>query len=629
VDQLKRLRVAEQLLKQGKADSALSQLRRLVEEAPGDVVTLNHVGDLLARQKRTRDAIGYYRLIADKFSAAGYLAKAIAIHKKIVRLDADAIESLVDLGALYHRQKLPRDARTYLERAGTTYFERQDWPRARQVYEELLTAAPEDAVLRDRLAEVMAADGDSDGAASQFLRLGDSLLSAQPEDAESAYRRAAELLPDRCEPILGIAKSLFERGGDEQAFAILEGANTERPDPILRGELVVRHEIAGARDRAIELLEQSSADDIADETLEHLFRYRLERGETETLWERMDPLFENWSSRFPEERLIGILERLCGIEDEGHLPAIERLLARAERKGDDLEVRSRLENLARVCRVRGLDERAEQAEERVRELTPKPAPTVPAPPDEPKVTAEAPGVEGTPPTDDFEVPAVALKPADKEFVSGRLTQAEILDNYGLHDQAIQQVREATQRFPGEVAACAKLVELTRENGTPESLRDALVSQAVALRAAGDRDGARTAVKDAASLGVSLPARSTEILLDLGLIDQEPIEQRSPPPSAPPPSTTDEVGDGAENSDDHCLVIVKTLRRLFRRRPSHHLLRSRQPTSRRAAPRDPRCWTRFDFISTMDAPRTLYSGSRPCARSGMAETIWPNSNGSHG
>ena len=66
VDQIKKLQVAEDLLKQGRADEALTELQRLAEESPNDLLTLNRMGDMLSRQGRVDDALGYYREIADK-----------------------------------------------------------------------------------------------------------------------------------------------------------------------------------------------------------------------------------------------------------------------------------------------------------------------------------------------------------------------------------------------------------------------------------------------------------------------------------------------------------------------------------------------------------------------------------
>ncbi|HXV77817.1 MAG TPA: tetratricopeptide repeat protein, partial [Candidatus Polarisedimenticolaceae bacterium] len=115
-------------------------------------------------------------------------------------------------------------------------------------------------------------------------------------------------------------------------------------------------------------------------------------------------------------------------------------------------------------------------------------------------------------------PAVPLNRADEEYVSGRMTQAEILEKYGLHQQALEQVREVTAKFPGHVPAQEKLVLLEREGGTAEGLSRALVAVALARRAAGDADGARQACAEASRIGPLEPATLT-MLAQLGLIDR--------------------------------------------------------------------------------------------------------------
>ena len=100
------MQAAERLLKQGKLQAALAELQRASESAPDDLLTLNRLGDLLARQGRNDEAIGYYRKIADRFADGGFLPKSIAIHKKILRLDPNNLESLVGLGEMYLSQDL-------------------------------------------------------------------------------------------------------------------------------------------------------------------------------------------------------------------------------------------------------------------------------------------------------------------------------------------------------------------------------------------------------------------------------------------------------------------------------------------------------------------------------------------
>jgi tetratricopeptide (TPR) repeat protein len=125
---------------------------------------------------------------------------------------------------------------------------------------------------------------------------------------------------------------------------------------------------------------------------------------------------------------------------------------------------------------------------------------------------------------DAEAPAVPVTRSEQEFVAGRLTQAEILEKYGLRQQALDQLREVTTRFPGHVEGLQRLVEMLRVGASRHTLAEALARLALALRAMGSmEEGARVA-EEAAELGeLSDPARTALEQVDLLQHDEQPAE----------------------------------------------------------------------------------------------------------
>ncbi len=567
LDQGKRLQTAEQLLKQGKTDAALAELRRLADETPGDLLTLNRVGDLLARQKRTGDAIGYYRRIADKFTAGGYISKAVAIHKKILRLDPDHTDSLIELGRLYGRQKLPADAAAHMGRAAEIFESRDEWAEALAVHEELLAVNPGNHSARERLARAMAALGQAEGAGEELLRIGDSLLDSQPEAAESNYRQAGEHLPDRHEPSLGLARSLLAQGREEEGLQLLEQTLEQHGDPIVRGELIVRSEMANRAERTVELLRSSGPEGVTDETLEHLFRYRAQRGETAALWDRFHPILQAWQEQLDADRMIALYQRLATVEESGHLPALERVIELLEGSSEPRRLVAALEQAIAAAQAAGEISRVAEWTERVEALSPTTA-TGSAADAGASDQTDADGAAADP----ILTPAVPLTRDDKEFVSGRLTQADILDNYGLTDQAIQQAREAVERFPGDVTAQRRLVQLIKLVEDETRLGPALVGLALATRAAGDHDEAAETAEEALALALSPAERDR--LQQAGLLEEPtaaaaPVPDPTPTPVPPTPSPAAPVASrptavpaadihGAiavdDDDDDDCIVI---------------------------------------------------------------------------
>ena len=88
---------------------------------------------------------------------------------------------------------------------------------------------------------------------------------------------------------------------------------------------------------------------------------------------------------------------------------------------------------------------------------------------------------------------------DEEFADGRITQAEVLEKYDLLPQALEQLEEVVERFPGHVGAQERRVEMMRALEQVDRLPEALTCLATAKRAAGDVRGARRAAVEASGM----------------------------------------------------------------------------------------------------------------------------------
>jgi len=246
----------------------------------------------------------------------------------------------------------------------------------------------------------------------------------------------------------------------------------------------------------------------------------------------MDAIFREWGGRGEGERLMSLLERLADLEKNAHIPALERLCEMTTEAGDQPRTIQALERLIRAYESRDMGSEVEVALGKLREIAPESplvkrgsgpqaAPAEPpsadeaavAPPDAPPVAEADP--DASPVDLEAEAPAVPLNRSDTEFAVGRLTQAEILEKYSLYDQALAQVREVTEKFPGHVPGQKRLVSLLRHGSDRSELSRALVALALASRAAGETGAARDAAGEATLVGtVDAEARRKLEQLDL-------------------------------------------------------------------------------------------------------------------
>src|SRR5260370_35459581 len=95
---------AEKLVAKGKIEPAIKEYERLLEDNPNDVNTLNRIGDLWVRINRNDEAVKVFSKIADHYAKDGFFLKAIAIFKKINKLDPSRLDIYPRLADLYTNQ---------------------------------------------------------------------------------------------------------------------------------------------------------------------------------------------------------------------------------------------------------------------------------------------------------------------------------------------------------------------------------------------------------------------------------------------------------------------------------------------------------------------------------------------
>ena len=173
------LRKAEKLFRQGRLDLAIAEYRAVIEDQPSDWNTANTLGDLYFRTGQVDKAVAEYSRIADHLATEGFLPKAVALYRKILKIRPDDERAMWELGGISARQGLMVEARA-----------------------NFLT-----------LAERRRARGDKRGEAEARVRLGD-LDSADLETRLAGARARVELGDPKTavERLKAVAADLQEKG---------------------------------------------------------------------------------------------------------------------------------------------------------------------------------------------------------------------------------------------------------------------------------------------------------------------------------------------------------------------------------------------------------------------------------
>lgn len=187
---------AEKLVSRGKIEAAIKEYRKLLAENPNDASTLNRLGDLYARIDRIDEAVKLFSQIADRYTDDGFFVKAIAIYKKIIKLDPTRLAVYERLAELYHKQGLIPEARTQYQVLVDYYQKHANSASAISVLQKMASLIPDDPAPHVKLAELFHSQQLTDKALAEYRLIADLMLRHNKvEEATQVYAKAIEAEP--------------------------------------------------------------------------------------------------------------------------------------------------------------------------------------------------------------------------------------------------------------------------------------------------------------------------------------------------------------------------------------------------------------------------------------------------
>src|ERR1043165_9790061 len=168
-DKEKTRRAAEKYREMGKIPAAVKEYCQLVENDPGDFTTLNILGDLYVRVGNKEAAVSCFRRIADHYCAQEFALKAIAMFKKIDRLQPNDLEIATNLANLYAQQDLVVEARTHYFVIANAHAKAGDVQAGLEVLRKIADIDPQNTEVRIKLGEGFAKEGFTKEAAASLV----------------------------------------------------------------------------------------------------------------------------------------------------------------------------------------------------------------------------------------------------------------------------------------------------------------------------------------------------------------------------------------------------------------------------------------------------------------------------
>ena len=349
-DREKTLRQAEKHAQQGKLEAAIKDYELVARTDPRDVTIANILGDLYQRVNRTQEAAERFAMVAEHYVRQQQLPQAIALYKKIIRLQPDQPEYSLALGNLHRKQGLVADAKQDYRSAAEAARRNGAQETLVSALRELAKLDPGDGRVKRELAEAHLRSGHRTDAFEQFLAAGAALRRQQDwEGSLGAYDRALSIRPDSTSALGGYAETCLAAGQALLGYERIRQQISQTPNNLELAVVLGRAYLQGG-----EL-------DAAEATFDRLFaidqsrfEHRLEVAEACAQREAFDravhiirSLLNLILDRGQKKRATAILRSILE-RHPNHIPTIECLAQVYEQSGEKRKLASTLDLLSQA-----------------------------------------------------------------------------------------------------------------------------------------------------------------------------------------------------------------------------------------------------------------------------------------
>ncbi len=570
INPIKTRQEAEKAEKAGKLDQAIPLYRQLLEDNPRDWNTINKIGDLFAKIGKMREAGDEYAKVAEFYARDGFHLKAIAIWKKINKLDASVVEPYAKLADLYAKQGLVMEAKSQYQIVAEDQLKRNRLKEAAETLRKMVEIDSSDLKTRSRLADIYTKEGSTAKAVDEYIAISDELnLKGHPAEAIQVLEKGLKI-DHGIKVKAQLGRVHLAQRSYEKAIAYLEEVSAQDSSPESMMQLGQAYlgakRVTDAQSTLESVLEKAPASQEARIILVQIYAVQ---GRADEAYDTVIPLVEQLLLKRDADRANNLLLQITN-RSPHHVRTLQKLVEVARIRQNDRAIVQALSNLLEAHLASGSDRAAEDTASQLLEVEPdneqfkarleslrkkKAAPVLTGPAKvavdkkaaadmtlpPPVATVGASDLDGL----EFDTGAIVRPPGvsadsntDREFIEEHLAESRVFRKYGLLDKAEEQVDLVLNRYPNifdgrfekkeifketerlEEAAreCLWLAGVARKDGN-ESLGKMLSEEAQALWP-GISD-APAADEEAPALGVEAAEPPAELSLDA-------LEETTPP-----------------------------------------------------------------------------------------------------
>ena len=500
------LQEAEKYVLHGKVQQAIGEYLKIVKLDPNDVLILNTIGDLYLRQGNSSEANKYFSQVAENYVQNNFFLKAIAVYKKILKVDPDNLAINSTMASLYARQGLSIDARNQYIRVAALLENEGKSKELMEAYENIVELDPSNSTVQRKLAELYLTDGARQKAHAHWT--GAARAQAKAGDfpgAADSFSRAMQLDPLDVEAMRGYWDSCLKLNDPAPALNQLKRSVETAPDNLDLREMLGEAHLANKDPETAAKTFQIviSMDESRYASFFAVAQAFLDRKEYDRAIGCLDGIIPVLISRRETSRAVKVYEKVLQSAPE-HLAAMVKLASLYSATGDHVRYLETMDKIADHYMAQKKPVEALDYLEKILRINPESEKHrslhyqafAEIYPDTPYVAPSAPP-EPVPVSPSFERREPAVP--EKGSVSNEIVEIDLLINYGLREKALGLLLSLESRDPYDKEVRLRLLSLYRgENKQTEAAEQCLLLAALCRRVKNE-DTAQSYLSEATQL----------------------------------------------------------------------------------------------------------------------------------
>lgn len=328
IDKTKIQKSAEKLIASGKVAPAIEEYLKILKENPKDWNLWIVVAELYLKVNKTNEAIQAFQKVADHYNADGFFLKAIALYKRVNKLDPNLTEVCMKLADLYLKQGLTMDAKTQLQAVAQHYMSKNQTREAIQTLKKLIDIEPDNLRSRNELAKAYKNEGMLAEAIQEYLEISDELIRKNLFKESLTVLETAFKMDSRNTAILRKILTVYtEQNETGKAMAMLDDALKNDPtNSHLLALMADTYANKNQFDRAHQTIDQAILNTTDKEPFwkskGDLF---LKEGDLIQAFEQYEHVVERLARRKEYEKALELLQKITKVDAAFH-PALQKML---------------------------------------------------------------------------------------------------------------------------------------------------------------------------------------------------------------------------------------------------------------------------------------------------------------